>query len=272
MALGEEGVEEWDRRGRRVHVYPVPAQSLVADATGEQALAVIRRGTRLGVSHLDLLRREHKFLVDLRADLYCSRFDGQRWFVACGDELYALDATDLNRVLWRVQLSGTIVALSQNDRYVAVWTRSPTGEEEGWLYKLSSMTLSSRSPHGVVVEPKAPLLAAVHELQHEALLICQRPGQPLQCGGSTPLGPTTTVEGIFPMYSGIAVTEGVPGAGTTLRLYHLPTWELHAILHLPEAKRAWARHSDDRLLVGSDGGQLAVLSEGGDELEWELRI
>lgn len=274
VALGEEGVEEWDHRGRKRHVFPVPTLNLIADQTGEQALSVMRRGGRLVVSHLDLLRRKHNFLIDLRADHYSMSFDGQRWFVSCGDELYALDATDPGRVLWRVQLPGTILALSQDETFLAVWTRSRSGEEEGWVYQHASMILRSRTRGLAVQGQKAPLLAVVQALRSGIVLTCQRPGEPLQSGIST-TAISGTVTGIYAIGDRVGLVQaGAAHASphTRLSLYRVEPWQHNATVLIPGANAAWIRRFGNRLLLGSDCGQLAVVEEQTLELLWELRM
>ncbi len=274
VALGEEGVEEWDHRGRKRHVFPVPTQRLIADQTGEQALSVMRRGERLVISHLDLVRRKHNFLIDLRADHYSMTFDGQRWFVSCGDELYALDATDPGRVLWRVQLPGTILALSQDETFLAVWTRSRSGEEEGWVYQHASMILRSRTPGLPVQGQKAPLLAVVQALRSGIVLTCQRPGESLQSGIST-TAISRTVTGIYAIGDRVGLVQaGAAHASphTRLSLYRVEPWQHNATVLVPGANAAWIRRFGNRLLLGSDCGQLAVVDEQTLELLWELRM
>jgi hypothetical protein len=182
-------------------------------------------------------------------------------------------------VLWRVQLTGKILALSQDDRHLAVCTRGEKGEEEGWVYQLASMTLRNRSPGRPTYQTNPPVLAAVHAIRGIPLGTPSRLARHTQ--GDTELWTGKQgIEGLYPLVDRMVFRHFPTSAGTEpdplppmISIYKLekPAKVLGTV-QLLEAQVAWIRPFGGLLLLGSDRGQVVVLDAERWEVLWESRV
>ena len=147
-ALGEAGAAVFDRSGRCLHRYVVPAFRLVIGDSGQVALALAKRDSVWRIARLNLVSHE---IVDLGAmplQFFADRFDGISWSVVTGERIAVIDAarTSLD-VLWSVgDLGGPVTQarfLARDELFLV-----PGGSEISvWHYRAAPRrSLVSRNP------------------------------------------------------------------------------------------------------------------------------
>jgi hypothetical protein len=154
LALGEAGVLRVRADGRHRTHFPVPASHLVLAASGEKALALVRRDSNVRVSRLDLLQRRASdwFTQPLRH--WAHAYDGASWSVIAGDRLIACDAASAGlTALWQVaDLPGKISGFHEENNTQAILLHGPDGMQQ-WRYALPARRLFQRDlfdvPQGV---------------------------------------------------------------------------------------------------------------------------
>lgn len=111
VALGEAGAAVYDRAGRCVRRYAVPAFKLVIGDSGQIALALAQRDSVWRIARLDLVDHRITDLGAMRLQSFADRFDGIAWSVVSGERIASIDATAPSLdVLWSVgDLGGPIV-------------------------------------------------------------------------------------------------------------------------------------------------------------------
>ena len=145
LALGEAGVLRVRADGRQLAHFPVPASHLVLAASGEKALALVRRDGSVRVSRLGLLQRRASdwFTQPLRH--WAHAYDGASWSVIVGDRLIACDAaSDGFAALWQVaDLPGKICGFHEENNTQAILLHGPDGMQQ-WRYALPARRLFQR--------------------------------------------------------------------------------------------------------------------------------
>ncbi|AXE32090.1 hypothetical protein DK842_20630 [Chromobacterium phragmitis] len=158
VAQGEAGVTLRDPRGKTLHRFPAPADSIVLADSGHIALAVIYRGDMLCVQRLDLVTREHRDLGIIAVDCFAAGFDGIGWTVGQGDAIRVLDTGHgLSRVLWQIdKLPGRAVRILRSPSCEQYELVDPDDKMVLWQYRLPGRRLESRG-HVPVLEKKGDM-------------------------------------------------------------------------------------------------------------------
>lgn len=152
LALGEAGALLWNRQGKRLAHFDVPADALVTSLDGSRALCVARRDGHLTVSRIDLATRRCERWCELEAASFAPRFDGESWFVCTGQlgrrdgALLQLDVLDAGvSVLQRVPMPLHAPRLLFDERQLNVIGHEPFGPPERMRFELGRLTLRERS-------------------------------------------------------------------------------------------------------------------------------
>ena len=154
LALGEAGVLRVRADGRQQAHFPVPASHLVLAASGEKALALVRRDSNVRVSRLDLLQRRASDWFTQALRHWAHAYDGASWSVIMGDRLIACDAaSDRFTALWQVaDLPGKISGFHEENNIQAILLSGADGLQQ-WRYALPARRLFQRDlfdvPQGV---------------------------------------------------------------------------------------------------------------------------
>jgi hypothetical protein len=145
VALGEGGVQVLSRRGALIAHIDQPADELVLNDSGNQAIAVARRGRVSRLARLDLEKLRGHYWCDALVDRAAETFDGEVWFVSHGDELMAVDAlADRFESIWRVgDLMGPVIAIARNASSLSLIVIGLNGPEY-WRYELPALVLRQR--------------------------------------------------------------------------------------------------------------------------------
>lgn len=146
-ALGELGAWLLSRDGRPLTRFAEPAQDIVMSDGGDRALLLARRGEITRVARLDLARRRRQPWCDARVTACAPGFDGSIWYVAQGDTLYAIDATQAGwEHLWQVSEPGArILAVAREPTSLAALFELEHRGYEVWTWHLPSHRLLGRS-------------------------------------------------------------------------------------------------------------------------------
>ena len=144
LALGENGVQLVDGRGRSLKRFAVPAQRLVMAHNGLVALALARREQLWRISHLDLVRGVARELGVLDFAVCADTFDGTGWALGRGRQLRVVDVDRDFDTLWQVaDLPGNLHALSGNAQLRIVLVDTAEGLER-WAYRQPEQRLVGR--------------------------------------------------------------------------------------------------------------------------------
>ncbi len=153
LALGEGGASVLSADGSVRFRLPEPCDRIVIAENSARALLLHRRGKLLQAARADLVQGRSEGIGMLELDAWANVFDGSRWFVRQGTEVFALDvlSSPLRRG-WAVQdplLNHAELALRPGRLHVlAPWER--------WDYNRSTMTLKAR----MLIAPPEGVLAA----------------------------------------------------------------------------------------------------------------
>jgi hypothetical protein len=146
LALGEAGVLLWNRHGKRLAHFDVPADALVTSLDGSRALCVARRDNHLAVSRIDVATRRSERWCELEARSFAPLFDGETWFVCSRGELLQLDVLDPGpSVLQRVPMPLEAPRLLLDERQLNVIGSEPFGPPERMRFELGRLTLRERN-------------------------------------------------------------------------------------------------------------------------------
>lgn len=272
VAHGEAGVSLLNARGRRLARWSEPAHALAVSRVGASALLLARRGGVTQVTRLDLVTRQLAPFGELRIDGFAESFDGDRWFVAEGRAVLALDATAARpQVLWRVaELPGAAASLADGDDSLFFLTLG--AERERWRYRRPDLALVDRRalPETLPAERLAKFL--VTSTPNGELRLTQLDASP-----EGPIARLTVVA------QSDAITEFVAGppamgvgrgetvgsfaflparslTGMTVSVFDRPARTLRMRIHLPTATSVQlAVEGPGALLIGCDQGRLLRL-------------
>lgn len=103
VAMGEAGLKLITRDGRTIAHFDEPADRVVASENGSKIIIMARRGAVWFLSRVDVLSRKAAPWCHAEIIRFATSFDGATWYVVCGQDLYAIDATSQRLdALWRI--------------------------------------------------------------------------------------------------------------------------------------------------------------------------
>ena len=185
VAIGEIGLKLITRDGRTIAHFDEPADCLVVSENGSKIITMARRGGVWCLSRVDILSRKATPWCHAEISRFATSFDGATWYVVCGQDLYAIDATSPRLdALWRIpdlgHLVGPLTLASAKLDFVTykdknLWL---------WEYQLPQLRLKSKT-----LLPFPHPLETVREIR---LVSCSESGV-LDC--STVLAPQTATGG-----------------------------------------------------------------------------
>src|SRR6267143_2562265 len=110
VAMGEVGLKLITRDGRTIAHFDEPADRVVASDSGSKFITMARRGGGWGLSRVDVPSRRIAPWCHAEMNRFTTTFDGVTWYMACGQDLYAIDATSQRLdALWRIPDLGHFV-------------------------------------------------------------------------------------------------------------------------------------------------------------------
>ena len=110
VAMGEAGLKLITRDGRTIAHCDEPADRLVASENASKIIIMARRGAVWSLSRVDVLSRKAAPWCHAEISRFATSFDGATWYVVCGQDLYAIDATSQRLdALWRIPDLGQFV-------------------------------------------------------------------------------------------------------------------------------------------------------------------
>lgn len=181
VAMGEVGLKLITRDGRTIAHFDEPADRLVVSENGSKIITMARRGAVWSLSKVDVLSRKAKPWCHAEIGRFGTSFDGATWYVVCGQDLYAIDATSQRLdASWRIpdlgHLVGPLTCASAKLDFVTykdknLWL---------WEYQLPQLRLKSKT--------LLPFSHSLESLKEIRLASCSESGV-LDC--STVLGPQT---------------------------------------------------------------------------------
>jgi len=108
--MGEVGLKLITRDGRTIAHFDEPADRLVVSENGSKIITMARRGAVWALSRVDVLSRKATPWCHAEISRFGTSFDGATWYVVCGQDLYAIDATSQRLdALWRIPDLGHLV-------------------------------------------------------------------------------------------------------------------------------------------------------------------
>ncbi len=146
LALGESGVKIVSREGKTIAHFDQPAHKLVVSDFGTKAICLARRGAVYRLAKVDFVERKSSRWCDAKIENYALTYDGNLWFIAGKDEIYAIDAQTKNfEAVWRVpEIGGRICEIARSENKLMLLVGNDRGFEK-WWYDLPSLTLRSRN-------------------------------------------------------------------------------------------------------------------------------
>src|SRR6266404_1568628 len=146
LALAEVGLRVITRDGRTVAHFDEPADRIVVSENGNRIIALARRGEVWSLSRTDVQSRRTARWCDAEITRFATNFDGATWYIACGYDLYAIDATSQRLdALWRIpdlgNFAGPLTLTSTQLEFVTF------KDKNFWLweYQLPQMRLRNKT-------------------------------------------------------------------------------------------------------------------------------
>lgn len=146
LALGEAGVKIVSEKGNTIAYFDHPAEKLVVSEAGTKAICLARRGAVYRLTRIDFQTKRGAYWCDAAIDNYAATFDGNFWFTAEKDNVYAIDANAAEfEAVWRVaELGGKVYQIARAKNRLMLLTFNEKGFEK-WWYETPSFTLRSRN-------------------------------------------------------------------------------------------------------------------------------
>ncbi|HEY8209635.1 MAG TPA: bpX6 domain-containing protein [Myxococcaceae bacterium] len=287
-ALGESGAEVCTRDGRRVHLFDVPAHSVVVSDHGDRAIAVAPRGDLKLLSRLDLRTGQAQRWCEAPLRAFAKDYDGDVWFASEVGALLAVDArADGLRALWRLpQLPGGVLGIARNRAQCHVLVQPDWGMGERWTLELPSLTLRARTeleggakgtmslfavaPDGTVACADYPgLLAATGQpleavAQHLRVFRTREFQRSIEIGSLAANRPPSAGNGFA------AAVSPTPGS---VQVTVADTAQLAVVarVELPGAHLAAVRFTGEAVAIADDAGRVLALDLARGRLTHELR-
>lgn len=146
VALGEAGVKILSKGGKTIAHFDHPAQRFVVSHFGTKAICLARRGETYRLAKIDFVTGKSGYWCDAKIESFAPTFDGNLWFLAEKDEVYAIDtnAKDFEAV-WRVaEIGGQVYEIECSKSKLMVLIFNEKGFEK-WWYDLPQLILRSRN-------------------------------------------------------------------------------------------------------------------------------
>jgi hypothetical protein len=146
VALGEAGVKILSKQGKTIAHFDQPAQKLVVSNFGTKAICLARRGEVWRLAKIDFVERKSVYWCDAVIENFAPTFDGNLWFIAEKDEIYAIDANAENfEAVWRVpEIGGQVYEIECSKGKLMLLIFNEKGFEK-WWYDLPQLVLRSRN-------------------------------------------------------------------------------------------------------------------------------
>jgi hypothetical protein len=110
VAMGEVGLKVITRDGRTIAHFDEPADRVVASDNGNRFIIMGRRGDVWCLSRVDVQSRRIAPWCHAEINRFARSFDGTTWYLAWGQDLYAIDASSQRLdALWRIPDLGHFV-------------------------------------------------------------------------------------------------------------------------------------------------------------------
>jgi len=110
VAMGEAGLKLITRDGRTIAHFDEPADRVVVSDSGGKFITMARRGSVWCLSRVDVQSRRIATWCHAEISRFTTTFDGATWYIASGQDLYAIDATSRRLdALWRIPDLGHFV-------------------------------------------------------------------------------------------------------------------------------------------------------------------
>ena len=110
VALGEVGLKLITRDGRTIAHFDEPADRVVVSDSGGKFITMAHRGSVWCLSRVDVHSRRIAPWCHAEINRFTTTFDGGTWYMASGQDLYAIDATSQRLdALWRIPDLGHFV-------------------------------------------------------------------------------------------------------------------------------------------------------------------
>ncbi len=110
VAMGEAGLKLITRDGRTIAHFDEPADRVVVSDSGGKFITMARRGSVWCLSRVDVQSRRIATWCHAEISRFTTTFDGATWYIASGQDLYAIDATSRRLdALWRMPDLGHFV-------------------------------------------------------------------------------------------------------------------------------------------------------------------
>ena len=108
--MGEVGLNLVTRDGRTIGHFDEPADRVVVSDSGGKFITMARRGSVWCLSRVDVQSRKITAWCHAEISRFTKTFDGATWYMASGQDLYAIDATSQRLdALWRIPDLGHFV-------------------------------------------------------------------------------------------------------------------------------------------------------------------
>lgn len=146
LALGESGVKILSKHGKMIAHFDQPTQKFIVSHSGTKAIGLAMRDEVVRLSKIDFVNRTAKYWCDARISTFAPTFDGNIWFIAQDDEVYAIDANaEKFESVWRVsEVGGDIYEITATSAKLMLLILTSKGFEK-WWYDLPGLTLRSRN-------------------------------------------------------------------------------------------------------------------------------
>lgn len=260
VALGENGVEMLDKRGRRIARFDEPAHRLVISDERDRAIAISGRGAVVRLSRIDFGTRRAAYWCDARMSGAAQSYDGGIWFVFAGTELLAIDATGSRfESLWHYpDFPSPIRTIARDERQLTI---AGSGRESVhmWRYELPSLTLRERSVIApAMLDPAGPYVAA----PDGALLATETPRTASWTAsvlGNNPGFMNLESSGQICIPQALSTSWLIASDSTTVFIADRRPAKLRARITLNGASAFTTRVQGDTLSVADDRGRVIVL-------------
>lgn len=185
VALGEPGLHLLTRDGSAIAHFDQPANRIVVSENGSRAIALGRRGESWHLSKIDLQSRKVERWCEAEISHFAPSFDGSVWYLASGQDVYAIDAgASRLDALWRIPGVGRVVSPLTTAQSTMSLITFQDNNFWLWEYQLPEMRLKNKN--------LLPFSRALESVVHLRLLSCPDSGA---LDVSTVLPASQTVEG-----------------------------------------------------------------------------
>ncbi len=149
VALGEAGVKILSKKGKTIAHFDQPTERFIVSDSGTKAVCLARRGGVWRLAKVDFVEKKAKYWCDASIENFAPTFDGNLWFIAEKDDLYAIDANAWNfEAIWRVAEIGghgwKIYEIARSSSKLMLLVFEEKGFEK-WWYDLPKYVLRSRN-------------------------------------------------------------------------------------------------------------------------------